>query len=182
MPPEIKALLSELEALDTLGDHIWQLSLILEMNSHPECGSMSAANQLLLPAHLRSIWLTVNDQNEIAEWLCLLLMTRSSLDRPSLISVLSDCLPEVSFRRLIQSIHDLSDRLDEQSASQAIFALYDLLCHDPEDQLILTNFDFVRQSGILDFFRRWDTRWVRNRTNCFQDVVDRYTRALLRRE
>jgi hypothetical protein len=179
MRPEIEQLVNELEtgAKPDQNEALSQLGLVLEMGSNSGSYDLIASNRELLPAHLHSVsvQLTIADQTDIVRRIRLLIQKWSGPDRKSLFWLLSKATPKASFEILIRSIHDVAPTIDPETANQAVYALYSILCRDPDNRVISESLELVREYEISHLLRRWKPLLIVSRNSCFEEVISRYT-------
>ncbi len=154
------------------------LMLLLEIYRDSSCDSLIASNRELLPAEYHSLTITQQDHKEIVTAICALLRNSPHARLGSLIHLLSKGSPEVIFEPLITAIHGIS--FDEETAIQAVFALYDLASRDPYGDLFPKHAELLRRCEIMTFLLKWDTTSVNERVDvkyCISHVQRALTRT-----
>lgn len=169
MQREINALLRKLEQPGDLGDAALYLGLVLEANAGVESG------RSLVPGNLRDIELSEEEELAIVQRIIAVIDKRRDEERRQLFWVLSKASSRVLLVPLVTAIHRLSESFDEETATQALFALHRCLS---DELLIAASATVLKECDIPGFLERMNTPGMSRRTNFIPRDLERLRQAI----
>lgn len=158
MQQVLESLVQSVENSAETGENsdVLNLGLLLELTSQAQ-GVADPPVASLLPATLRLISLSDDDQKEIIDRISRLIQRSSNLKRKSLFWILSKASPKIAFGPVVKSISAMFDTFDSEVSYQALSALDNYILSDHDGMLLANNASILRSYDVTAFLKALDT-------------------------